>query len=59
MLPARQMSMSGAGTGPRGRARGGISIEGADGAKAVLTSSTASPIQSMQQSMADYGDDGE
>eukprot|EP00904_Undaria_pinnatifida_P004391 jgi/Undpi1/13953/HiC_scaffold_9.g03604.m1 len=49
--------MSGAGTGPRGRARGGISIEGADGAKAVLTSSTASPIQSMQQSMADYGDD--
>lgn len=59
MLAVRQLNMVGG--GPRGRSGAGISIEGADGSKAVLTAASArSPIQAApSQSVDEYAQEGE
>lgn len=58
MLAVRQLNMVGG--GPRGRSGAGISIEGADGSKAVLTAASArSPIQAApSQGIDEYAQEG-
>lgn len=58
MLATRQLQMMAG--GPRGRSGGGVSIEGADGARVILAS--AMPIDSVRQRISvdadEYGESG-